>query len=45
MEDKISVSDYIIKYLSCKGVKQVFLVSGGGCMHLIDAIGKSKDLE
>lgn len=45
MEDKISVSDYIIKYLSSKGVKHVFLVSGGGCMHLVDAIGKSKDLE
>jgi len=41
----MNVSDYVMKYLAACGVKHVFLISGGGCMHLIDAIGKSKDLE
>ena len=41
----MNVSDYIMKYLAAQGVKHVFLISGGGCMHLIDAIGKSEELE
>ena len=41
----MNVSDYIMKYLAACGVKHVFLISGGGCMHLVDAIGKSEDLE
>jgi len=41
----MNVSDYIMKYLAEQGVKHVFLISGGGCMHLIDAIGKSEELE
>mgnify|MGYP003123987588 FL=1 len=41
----MNVSDYIMKYIAEQGVKHVFLISGGGCMHLIDAIGKNEDLE
>lgn len=38
----IKLSDYIVeKLLSC-GVKDVFLVTGGGAMHLNDSIGHSK---
>ena len=33
------VADYIAKHLEATGVKAVFLVSGGGMMHLADAIG------
>lgn len=35
---KIRVSDYIVQYLSELGVDKIFLVSGGGMMHLLDAI-------
>ena len=33
------VADYIFKTLADKGVKHVFFVSGGGAMHLNDALG------
>lgn len=38
----IKVSDFIFKYLYEKGLKDVFLLSGGGNIHLIDSVGKSK---
>lgn len=34
------VADYIFKTLADKGVKHVFFVSGGGAMHLNDALGR-----
>jgi acetolactate synthase-1/2/3 large subunit len=37
----IKVSDFVIKYLENIGVKDVFLLSGGGMMHLLDSLGKS----
>jgi acetolactate synthase-1/2/3 large subunit len=37
---KMRVADYIAQYLERIGVKAVFLVSGGGMMHLVDAAGK-----
>jgi acetolactate synthase I/II/III large subunit len=38
---KIKVSDFVIDFLYKKGIKQIYTVSGGGCMHLIDSVGKS----
>lgn len=35
---KMRVSDYIVQYLSDLGVDKIFLVSGGGMMHLLDAV-------
>ena len=34
------VADYIWKSLADKGVRHVFLVTGGGAMHLNDALGR-----
>lgn len=42
---KIKISDYIIKFLEKQGVKHAFLMSGGGNIHLIDSIGKSKKIK
>lgn len=39
------VADYIVKYLEEYGVKHIFLISGGGAMHLNDAIGRSKKIK
>ncbi len=39
------VADYIFNYLSAIGVKYVFLVVGGGAMHLNDAVKKTKSLK
>ena len=42
---KTKVSDYIVKRLIEQGIKNVFMVTGGGAMHLNDSVGKCKDLE
>jgi acetolactate synthase I/II/III large subunit len=40
----IRLSDYIANRLFAIGVKTVFLVAGGGMMHLIDALGRIEGL-
>ena len=39
------VADYIFQTLADKGVKHVFLVTGGGAMHLNDALGKEPRIQ
>lgn len=41
---KIKVSDYIAGHLVEQGITQVFTVTGGGAMHLNDALGHEKGL-
>jgi len=41
----IKVSDYIAKELVKHGVRHVFMISGGGSMHLNDSLGKHAKLE
>ncbi len=41
----MKVSDYILKKIYEAGVGHVFALSGGGCMHLIDSLGKISGLE
>ena len=38
----IKVSDYIIRELEKTGAKHMFMLPGGGAMHLNDSLGKSK---
>ncbi len=42
MQNKVRVSDYIAKFLEDRGIKYVFMVTGGGAMFLNDGIAKSK---
>src|SRR3989344_6794925 len=42
---KIKVSDYVVKFLEDIGVGHIFLISGGGNIHLIDSIGKSRKIK
>lgn len=37
----MKLSDYVIKFLEEKQVKDVFLLSGGGIMHLLDSLAKN----
>lgn len=39
------VSDYIAKELVNHGVRHVFMISGGGAMHLNDSLGKHPQIE
>lgn len=41
----IKLSDYVIKRIAKEGVRHIFLLSGGGCMHLIDSVGNCKEIE
>ena len=37
----MKLSDYVIDFLSKKGINTVFFLPGGGCMHLLDSLGVS----
>ena len=41
----IKISDYIVKYLEQIGVRHIFLLTGGGCMHLVNSIGESNKIK
>lgn len=42
---KVKVANYIAQFLSEHGVKDVFMITGGGAMHLNDAIGHHEALQ
>jgi len=42
---KIKLSDYVIKFIENLGVKHIFLISGGGNIHLVDSLGNSKKIK
>src|SRR3989344_9321546 len=41
----MTLSDYVIDFLVKKGIKDIFLVSGGGIMYLTDAVGRNKKIK
>lgn len=41
----IKVSDYVIQYLEQLGVPHMFMLPGGGAMHLNDSLGNSKKIQ
>jgi acetolactate synthase-1/2/3 large subunit len=40
----VRVSDYIVTHLEKIGVDRVFLLSGGGMMHLLDSVSRSEKI-
>jgi acetolactate synthase I/II/III large subunit len=40
----MKLSDYVVSFLINQGINDVFLVPGGGNMHLIDSIGRSEKI-
>ena len=42
---KVKVSDYIIRRLEETGTKHMFMLPGGGAMHLNDSLGKSRRIQ
>lgn len=40
----VKISDYIADFLVKNGIKDVFMITGGGAMHLNDSIGHNKGL-
>jgi len=41
----IKLSDYVIDFINRLGVKHIFILPGGGCMHLADSVGKNDNIE
>ncbi len=44
-EKSMKVSDYVAQFLVNRGIDKLFLISGGGMMHLLDSVGKQAGLE
>ncbi|HEY9076113.1 MAG TPA: thiamine pyrophosphate-binding protein, partial [Anaerolineaceae bacterium] len=38
----IRIADYLVRTLADRGVRHVFMITGGGAMHLNDAFGQEK---
>ncbi|MBI4098420.1 MAG: thiamine pyrophosphate-binding protein [Candidatus Magasanikbacteria bacterium] len=36
----MKLSDYIVHFLADRGVKKIFVVTGGACAHIVDSIGQ-----
>src|SRR5664280_1049474 len=41
----MKLSDYVMRFVAGQGVKHVFLVVGGGAMHLNDSLSRCKQIE
>lgn len=39
------LADYVINFLAEKGVKHIFMLPGGGAMHLDDALGRHPEMK
>ena len=40
----IKLSDYVIQRIA-QEVKHIFMIAGGGCMHLVDSVGRCQEIE
>lgn len=40
----MKVSDYIAQFLVDNGIRDLFLISGGGMMHMLDGVARNPDL-
>ncbi|MBF0329406.1 MAG: thiamine pyrophosphate-binding protein [Nitrospirae bacterium] len=40
----IKLSDYVVDYIANLGVKHIFMLPGGGAMHLVDSAGRNAKL-
>ncbi len=41
----MKVSDFVIDYISELGVNHIFMLPGGGCMHLVDSVARNKKIK
>lgn len=39
------LSDYVVRFIADRGVKHIFLVTGGGAMHLNESLGRCSEIE
>ena len=41
----MKVSDAVVKFFVDKGIKDVFCISGGGCIHIVDSLRKENNIK
>ena len=41
----MKLSDYVVHFIAQTGAKHVFMLPGGGAMHLNDSLGRCRDLQ
>lgn len=41
----MKLSDYVAQFLADQGIRHVFAIAGGACLHLIDSIAKTKGVD
>ncbi|MDI6839407.1 MAG: thiamine pyrophosphate-binding protein [bacterium] len=41
----IKLSDFVFNFIESIGVKHVFMLPGGACMHLVDSLGRNPNLD
>lgn len=41
----IKLSDYVVEFLAGAGLKHIFMLPGGGAMHLVDSVGRCGQIE
>lgn len=41
----MKLSDYVMDAIAAAGVRHVFMLPGGGSMHLVDSLGRNPDLD
>lgn len=41
----MKLSDYVVSFFEKQGVKSIFMVTGGGCMHLVNSFGSSSQIK
>ena len=41
----IKISDYISRFLVDQGIRHLFLIPGGGMMHMLDSVARQKELD
>ncbi len=41
----MKLSDYVVRFFEKQKVKDMFMVSGGGCMHLVNSFGSSEKIK
>ena len=41
----MKLSDYVMQFIARQGIEHIFYLPGGGAMHLVDSLGKLKDVE
>lgn len=41
----MKLADYVFRFIAERNIKQVFVLPGGGCIHLCDSLGRNDRLE